>query len=570
MDPNWSDSSDLPAPPRSPPPVRPRTKRFRPLIREEGGEFRTDVLFEAALSLTRVPPLTMDSWSFSLNAQVQDWQRAPEGGPILTASRLDSTELLRPALHDSWSFSHFSVVAPRLPPPRHEPPPPVASSSCWTATATPPPALDIPSSSDERSTLGALDASERTDSVGYAELTPLSRTSRMRLLLPQLSPYHDNLRDRFQSLAKKSIEQLDCDKRMKKIESDIQEVEAKMALLTKPWEKRELLALRERLEKMHEHHRELAEGKSHAQLTQLIDSYEHQLNMARCHKKALMLQGSVSRSFYAERATVLPSGRASIARVGDTRGVLGSSADLQKHILDELEARVTGKAPPLRIAQQDMCEICHVPKVLVAHESQLACPKCGRGTRFISSMYNTFGGFERDEVQGSPQDVERMQQKLLNLQAKQTKEIPGPVLVSIANDLIARGVQRPEEVTLERVRDSISRLTRTLGKPFKGLLDHSNKIIFLLTGRKPPQMTAQQENRIISLLQLCRPLFDKAREEAGQKKAGNFKEYDIFIEAVCRNEGWNEFLPHIFTSKNSQKKNSVLIERVWRLAGLST
>lgn len=125
-------------------------------------------------------------------------------------------------------------------------------------------------------------------------------------------------------------------------------------------------------------------------------------------------------------------------------------------------------------------------------------------------------------------------QEWLNVtMAKQSCPIPTEVFDAVINTLYLERVP-PEAVTARRVREALKtcRLRRWY--------EHSTLIACKLTGRAPPRMEPEVEERLRQRFQEMQEPFEKSRDELLPERK-NFLSYSYVLYKLCELEGLDEF-----------------------------
>ena len=129
--------------------------------------------------------------------------------------------------------------------------------------------------------------------------------------------------------------------------------------------------------------------------------------------------------------------------------------------------------------------------------------------------------------------------------AKQSCPIPEEVLRSVM-DTLHRERVKPDAVTARRVREALKtcRLRRWY--------EHSMLIACKLTGRPPPRMEPEVEERLRRRFQEMQEPFEKSRDELLPERK-NFLSYSYVLYKLCELEGLDEF-KHCFSLLKGRDK----------------
>lgn len=181
---------------------------------------------------------------------------------------------------------------------------------------------------------------------------------------------------------------------------------------------------------------------------------------------------------------------------------------MQRHaIVDEFLSDFHGHEAPIYLMHGDICIECNAQMLVRTDGASLECPQCGTSAYTQDSTANSVA-FNDDveysnftyKVRLSPRLVRALRpcvrqranhfQEWLNVtMAKQSCPIPNDVLTAVMETLHRERV-KPEVVTARRVREALKtcRLRRWY--------EHSMLIACKMTGRPPPRMEPEVEERL--------------------------------------------------------------------------
>lgn len=245
--------------------------------------------------------------------------------------------------------------------------------------------------------------------------------------------------------------------------------------------------------------------------------------------------------------------------------------------------------------QVDTCTVCNIPLVLVSAQSVLVCTRCGRSDVFLDCM-NIISTYDKENESATQyKRIGHLETQLTCMQAKDTKAIPKEVIVQILYVLcVSKKVCLPGHVPndsdgiSEHATDKITNnadataaaaaaLPQALQQGLRDQLDKSDiryalkilnlrryydnapRILMMMTGERPPQMTATQEDRIRQRFRAIQTPVDRHCPPG----RSSFVPYFYIIYKICQMEFWPEFLPHCKLPKKIEKRQQT--DRIWKI-----
>ena len=162
------------------------------------------------------------------------------------------------------------------------------------------------------------------------------------------------------------------------------------------------------------------------------------------------------------------------------------------------------------VEREGTCIKCNVPMLLDPCNACASCPLCGLSKDYHVTDHDHTVKFEKCVVTVHKYEYRRDNhfcQRLNRFQAKQNVDIPDIVYQKIENELIATGLN---------VSDLTHVNCRTILKQIKcqKLYTHAHFIVAEMTGRAPPQFTANQEETMVSMFLMVENAFIKNRANA--------------------------------------------------------
>lgn len=205
-------------------------------------------------------------------------------------------------------------------------------------------------------------------------------------------------------------------------------------------------------------------------------------------------------------------------------------------VVDEYAVAFEGAAPPYDIEAKDTCKACGEPVQLHTGLSMLVCVKCGTAQPFLDATASllSFSDDSYDYASFSYKRINHFVEWVSAMQAKETTEIPQPVLDSVMERLADERVRNSDEITVHKVRDVLKKLK------LRKYYEHTQLITCKVTGRAPPRMTPTQEERIKLLFMAASTAF----QQLCPPDRSNFLSYNFVLFKFAELLGYDSFLPN--------------------------
>lgn len=211
--------------------------------------------------------------------------------------------------------------------------------------------------------------------------------------------------------------------------------------------------------------------------------------------------------------------------------------------------------PIIVFASQDICLKCNRPYEYIMTLACMICKQCStlKQNIDVSSMIS-YG--KENENSFHYKRINHLEEQLRLFQAKETTPpIPPDVLNHVIHYLYDHlGIRNVDDIEKSVIRTAL----RSNNKKYHKFYENDAQILFLLTGKKPPQMATFQEDR-------CRRRFFAIQEPFGKHcppTRKNFFSYPWFLYKVCEMEGWDEFLPCFRLHKGIAKL--IFLDSIWQ------
>ena len=209
--------------------------------------------------------------------------------------------------------------------------------------------------------------------------------------------------------------------------------------------------------------------------------------------------------------------------------------ELQRHsVIDEFLSDFHSAVPPVYLMHGDMCPNCNEIMKKDTNGGALVCRICG----VTSVIQDSTAGVVSfcDDVEYANFTYKRgnhFQEWVNTTMAKQSCEVPKEIIDDVMKTL-ARDRVSPSDVNARRVRDILKELK------LRKWYEHSMRIACTLTGREPPRMTPEMEEKLKLRFSQIQEPFEIFREELLPQRK-NFLSYSYVLFKLCELEGLDEF-----------------------------
>ena len=232
----------------------------------------------------------------------------------------------------------------------------------------------------------------------------------------------------------------------------------------------------------------------------------------------------------------------------------GAAAPWEDEVLEEYRVRLEGAAAKFEIQNGDACQECQEPMQLHSALSLLVCQRCGAARPFLDATSSLLGYAEDGNYEFGSFSYKRINhfaEWLASIQAKETLEIPQGTLNLIMERLVVDRAACDEDVTVQRVREALKKLK------LRRYYEHVQLIACKLTGRAPPRMTPEMEERLKVYFLAASASFQRSCPP--EKK--NLTSYGVVLYKLCELLGYHDFLPCFAALKGAEKMARV--EAMW-------
>jgi hypothetical protein len=216
----------------------------------------------------------------------------------------------------------------------------------------------------------------------------------------------------------------------------------------------------------------------------------------------------------------------------------------ESSIQAELALQLNDTVSPVYVVDEDMCDTCNVPMVVMASEARMGCPLCSRTRSYMQATSSRIPYGEEVEFGSfSYKRQNHFQEWLNSIQAKENTEVSGAVIERVMAHLYRNGVRNPQHITLDNVRAALKALD------LRKVYDHTMQLYVTITGNPPPRFTTFQEEQLRLMFDAIQGPFKKHCPP--ERK--NFLSYAFCLHKFCELLGYDHFLQYFTLLKGAEK-----------------
>ena len=232
-----------------------------------------------------------------------------------------------------------------------------------------------------------------------------------------------------------------------------------------------------------------------------------------------------------------------------------ATESLQDDIIDEYMSNISDSYQTKKKTHKtDKCKICKSNMLYTLTNSELICRQCGYTEEIIINS-------EKTSYKDPPGEVSYFAYKRINhfnewlaqFQAKESTEIPDTVYRDIHYEIEKNINLNIRCITRPQVRGILKKLE------YNKYYEHIPHIINILTGKKAPSLTQQEEEHLRSLFKEIQIPFSNNCPE-GRK---NFLSYSYVLHKFCELLEYDYLLPNFPLLKSREKL--LQQDKIWRL-----
>jgi len=229
------------------------------------------------------------------------------------------------------------------------------------------------------------------------------------------------------------------------------------------------------------------------------------------------------------------------------------SSNIQNAVLNDYIVNIEGGVPKYDILTQDMCSECKEPMQLYQMYSILVCSRCGLSKPFLDATASLLAySDDYDYCSFSYKRINHFSEWLASIQAKETLDVPQSVLDTIMQQLHNQRIHDLKEVTVHKVRDILKKMK------LRKYYEHVQLITCKITGRPPPRMTPEMEEKI----KMCFLAASSAFQRHCPPDRKNMISYQLVLLKLCELLGYHEFVPYFMLLKGRDKLSRM--DDIWK------
>lgn len=222
-------------------------------------------------------------------------------------------------------------------------------------------------------------------------------------------------------------------------------------------------------------------------------------------------------------------------------------------VLNDYIVNIEGGVPKYDIANQDMCSECKEAMQLYQTYSILVCSRCGRSKPFLDATASLLAySDDYDYCSFSYKRINHFSEWLASIQAKETLEVPQTILDTIMQHLHNQRIDDLKQVTVHKVRDILKKLK------LRKYYEHVQLITCKITGRSPPRMTPEMEEKI----KVCFLAASSAFQRHCPPDRKNMISYQLVLLKLCELLDYHEFVPYFMLLKGRDKLSRM--DDIWK------
>ena len=209
------------------------------------------------------------------------------------------------------------------------------------------------------------------------------------------------------------------------------------------------------------------------------------------------------------------------------------------------EPKSLNRGPQMDLDSEDYCSQCNIAMKLVPHRALMVCTQCGCVSSYIDSTTNSMAyGEEIDfSQQYSYRRANHWKLAVAQLQAIENTEVKQDVLDKVLEELYARAITKPSDVTPKILREVLKKLK------LRKCYDHIPQIYSRVTGIPPIRFTPEIEEQLRLMFIAIQEPFSKVAPIARK----NFLSYKYLLHKVAELCGFDEILPFLSLLKGKDK-----------------
>ena len=172
-------------------------------------------------------------------------------------------------------------------------------------------------------------------------------------------------------------------------------------------------------------------------------------------------------------------------------------------LINEFRTEMGLDVPQVQVTDKDQCPMCDNSLVLVQLRALLTCGVCGYATPHVdSTSCNMAYNDDMDFTSFHYKRQNHFEEWLKQLQAKESTVVGNDILTEVMRVLQDRKIS-PERVTHKLVREALKTLK------YRNCYDYCSQITSKITGKPPPRLTPEIEEKCRVMFVAMQPYFEK-------------------------------------------------------------
>lgn len=200
------------------------------------------------------------------------------------------------------------------------------------------------------------------------------------------------------------------------------------------------------------------------------------------------------------------------------------------------------------------CSVCGEERTLIQSEGILACQKCGEVEMIIiESEKPNYKDSSTPEKPGYPyKRLNHFQEWLSQFQAKESTEIPKDVYEQIIAELHKNRIYNFKNIHPFYMKETILKNLN-----LTSYYEHTIHIISKLSGKEPPSINRETEEKLKKMFMMIQPPFEKFCPSSRQ----NFLSYSYVLHKFCELLELDDFIQFFPLLKSREKLK--IQDRIW-------
>lgn len=220
------------------------------------------------------------------------------------------------------------------------------------------------------------------------------------------------------------------------------------------------------------------------------------------------------------------------------------TAGASEEIIADYARNLQGKAPTIKIVQDDICEDCGERMLLVQSFGIMSCGMCGASRRYMDTTSASVGyGEDVEFTSFAYQRSNHFNEWLIYFQAKENTQIPIETTHKVMEYLYNEGITNPKTITMKKTLEVLKALN------MRNLYKQNTQLWCLITGNPPPRMTPQQEEQCKLMFKAIQAPFEKHKPTDRR----NFLSYPYCLYKFNELLGYTDFLKYFTLLKGPDK-----------------